>query len=161
LRINRDSNIVKTASAIRTIIFTGAGKNVDTDKTKFLEKAGIGILKVKEVDFFTDAGEKRSYLDLKEVLETLYTGYDITSVLVESGPTLMTEFIKHDLADKFYFFIAPKIIGGDSQFNMFSSLDISEMGDTVKLDFDKIKRVGGDIFITAYPKRTDPAIILG
>jgi diaminohydroxyphosphoribosylaminopyrimidine deaminase/5-amino-6-(5-phosphoribosylamino)uracil reductase len=161
LRINRDSNIVKTASAIRTIIFTGAGKNVDTDKTKFLEKAGIDILKVKEVDFFTDAGEKRSYLDLKEVLETLYTGYDITSVLVESGPTLMTEFIKHDLADKFYFFIAPKIIGGDSQFNMFSSLDISEMGDTVKLDFDKIKRVGGDIFITAYPKRTDPAIILG
>jgi diaminohydroxyphosphoribosylaminopyrimidine deaminase / 5-amino-6-(5-phosphoribosylamino)uracil reductase len=161
LRINRDSNIVKTASAIRTIIFTGAGKSVDTDKAKFLEKAGIDILKVKEADFFTDAGEKRSYLDLKEVLETLYTGYDITSVLVESGPTLMTEFIKHGLADKFYFFIAPKIIGGDSLFNMFSALGISEMDDTVKLDFDKIKKTGGDIFITAYPKRTGPAIILG
>ena len=82
-------------------------------------------------------------------------------MLVESGPALMAEFIKHDLADKFYFFIAPKIIGGDSPFNMFSGLGISSMDNTVKLGFDKIRIVGGDIFITAYPNRTDPAIISG
>jgi diaminohydroxyphosphoribosylaminopyrimidine deaminase/5-amino-6-(5-phosphoribosylamino)uracil reductase len=154
LRISRDSNIVKTASLAGTIIFTGAGKNIDADKAKFLQKAGIDILKVRGTDFITDAGEKLSYLDLGEVLEILYAGYGITSVLVESGPTLMAEFIKHGLADKFYFFVAPKIIGGDSPFNMFSSLGISEMDNTFKLEFDKIRKVGGDIFITAYPKRT-------
>jgi diaminohydroxyphosphoribosylaminopyrimidine deaminase/5-amino-6-(5-phosphoribosylamino)uracil reductase len=104
-----------------------------------------------------NTNKKHSYLDLKEVLEILYTRYEITSVLVESGPTLMTDFIRHNLSDKFYFFIAPKIIGGDSPFNMFSGLGISAMDDTLKLDFDKIKKVGDDIFITAYPVRTDPA----
>jgi riboflavin biosynthesis protein RibD len=161
LRISRDSNIVKTASLVKTIIFTGAGKSPDEDKAKYLEKNCIDILKVKGIDFSTDAGEKRLYLDLKEVLEILYTRYEVTSVLVESGPALMAEFIKHDLADKFYFFIAPKIIGGDSPFNMFSGLGISSMDNTVKLGFDKIRIVGGDIFITAYPNRTDPAIISG
>jgi diaminohydroxyphosphoribosylaminopyrimidine deaminase/5-amino-6-(5-phosphoribosylamino)uracil reductase len=161
LRISADSNIVKTASLVKTIIFTDAGKSADTYKTGYLVKAGIDILKVKKADFFTDAGENYSYLDLKEVLEILYTRYEITSVLVESGPTLMTEFIKHGLGDKFYFFIAPKIIGGDSPFNMFSGLGISAMEDTVKLDFDKIKKVGGDIFITAYPAGTGPAIVSG
>jgi diaminohydroxyphosphoribosylaminopyrimidine deaminase/5-amino-6-(5-phosphoribosylamino)uracil reductase len=161
LRISRDSNIVKTASLAGTIIFTGAGKNIDADKEKFLQKAGIDILKVKGTDFITDAGEKLPYLDLGEVLEILYTGYGITSVLVESGPALMAEFIRYGLADKFYFFVAPKIIGGDSPFNMFSSLGISEMDNTFKLEFDKIRKVGGDIFITAYPKRTGPETISG
>ena len=98
LRISRDSNIVKTATAIKTIIFTGAGKSPDTDKAKYLEKNCIDILKVKGNESFTDSGEKRLYLDLKEVLEILYTRYEVTSVLVESGPALMAEFIKHDLA---------------------------------------------------------------
>lgn len=156
LRISKDSNIVKTASLVKTIIFTGAGKSPDEDKAKYLEKNCIDILKVKGIDFSTDAGEKSLYLDLKEVLEILYTRYEVTSVLVESGPALMAEFVKHDLADKFYFFIAPKIIGGDSPFNMFSGLGISSMDDTVKLDFDKIRIAGGDIFITAYPKKERP-----
>ncbi len=34
LRISRDSNIVKTASAIKTIIFTRAGKIIDTEKAR-------------------------------------------------------------------------------------------------------------------------------
>ena len=160
LRIDVDSNIVKTASAIKTLIFTNADKIIDTEKADYLTKAGIDILKADGSDFPADTenvfntGKKRSYLDLKEVLEILYTRYEITSVLVESGPSLMAEFIRHNLADKFYFFIAPKIIGGDSPFSMFSGLGISEMEDIVKLDFDKIKRVGGDVFITAYPAKT-------
>ncbi len=77
-------------------------------------------------------------------------------MLVESGPALMAEFIKHDLADKFYFFIAPKIIGGDSPFNMFSGLGISEMDDIVKLDFDKIKRVGWRYFYNRLPVKIRP-----
>jgi diaminohydroxyphosphoribosylaminopyrimidine deaminase / 5-amino-6-(5-phosphoribosylamino)uracil reductase len=166
LRIGRDSNIIKTASAIKTIIFIGAGRIIDTEKAGYLKKAGIDILKAGGLDFFSaiddatgNIGEKLTYLDLKEVMEILYSRYGITSVLVESGPALITEFIKHSLADKFYFFIAPKIIGGDSPFNMFSGLGLTEMDDAFKLDFDKISRVGGDIFITAYPSNTGSAIV--
>jgi len=165
LRIGRDSNIVKTAHAIRTIIFTRAGEIIDLEKAGYLEKAGINILKASGRYFLTgtdDTGntsKKSTYLDLKEVLEILYTRYEITSVLVESGPALMTEFIRQNLADKFYFFIAPKIIGGDSPFDMFSSLGISAMDDAFKLEFDKITRVGGDIFITAYPKKAGSVIV--
>jgi hypothetical protein len=35
------------------------------------------------------------------------------------------------------------------------------MDNTFKLEFDKIRKVGGDIFITAYPKRTGPETISG
>ncbi|HEX7561569.1 MAG TPA: RibD family protein, partial [Candidatus Humimicrobiaceae bacterium] len=165
LRIGRDSNIVKTSHAIRTIIFTRAGKTFDTEKAGYLNKAGIDILKAGGRDFLTgtdgmgNTSEKRTYLDLKEVLEILYTRYEITSVLVESGPALMTEFIRQNLADKFYFFIAPKIIGGDSPFNMFAGLGISVIDDAFKLEFDKITKAGSDIFITAYPSRTGSAIV--
>jgi len=44
---------------------------------------------------------------------------------------------------------------------MFSGLGVCTMEDVFKLDFDKIKRVGGDIFITAYPSKSGPAIISG
>ena len=165
LRIGRDSNIVKTAHAIRTIIFTSAGKTIDTEKAGCLEKCGIDILKAGGRDFLAgtddntgNTGEKHTYLDIKEVLGILYSRYGITSVLVESGPALMTEFIKHNLADKFYFFIASKIIGGDSPFGMFSGLGISAMDDTFKLRLDEIKKVGSDIFITAYPSETGSQI---
>ena len=36
---------------------------------------------------------------------------------------------------------------------MFSGLGISAMDDIIKLDFDKIRRIGSDIFITAYPEK--------
>ena len=57
----------------------------------------------------------------------------------------------NNLIDKFYFFIAPKIIGKDSKYDMFSDLNIEKINDAYKLKFEKIKQIGNDLLIIAYP----------
>ncbi|MBM3706955.1 MAG: bifunctional diaminohydroxyphosphoribosylaminopyrimidine deaminase/5-amino-6-(5-phosphoribosylamino)uracil reductase RibD [Actinobacteria bacterium] len=186
LRINQDSNIVKTAKEVKTLIFTatlnyisndnykssnnkfkndsgksnscdsGVNNNIFTifnssDKKKKLIYAKIKLLKDKGIELINVKKTNSEKLDIKEILKILYERYTITSVLVESGPTLLTQLLKKKLIDKFYLFIAPKIIGGDSSYNIFSELNISHVNDAVKLRFEKIKKIGEDILITAYP----------
>jgi diaminohydroxyphosphoribosylaminopyrimidine deaminase/5-amino-6-(5-phosphoribosylamino)uracil reductase len=158
LRISQDSNIVKTARTIKTLIFTAINGRVSKDinysfnncfnndiflKIETLFNKGIEIINVKKI-----SSEK---LDIQEILDILYDKYTITSILVESGPVLLTELLKKNLIDKFLIFIAPKIIGGDSNYDIFSELNISNANEATKLRFDEIKKIGGDILITAYP----------
>jgi diaminohydroxyphosphoribosylaminopyrimidine deaminase/5-amino-6-(5-phosphoribosylamino)uracil reductase len=146
LRINLDSNIMKTSDTAKTIIFT-TKKQLKTahDKITKLYKNKIDVLGVDR-----EAG-KISGLDILKVLRILYKKYYITSLLLECGPTLVTSFLKRDLIDKFIFYIAPKIIGGDSNYNMFRGLGIDRVTDCINLKCENIRRNGGDIVITAYP----------
>lgn len=146
LRFNLDSNIMKTSGVAKTIILT-TKKQLKTahDKISRLYKNKIDVLEVDR-----EAG-KTSGLDILKVLKILYKNYNITSLLLECGPTLVTSFLKRDLIDKFVFYIAPKIIGGDSSYDMFKSLSIDRVTDCINLRFENVRRTGGDIVITAYP----------
>ncbi|MCJ7665202.1 MAG: hypothetical protein MUO59_00515, partial [Actinobacteria bacterium] len=53
--------------------------------------------------------------------------------------------------DKFIIFIAPKIIGGDSPYDMFGKMENDFIGDSTTLRFYSFKKTGSDIMITAYP----------
>ena len=130
LRIGMASNIVKTASTAKTVIFISEEKKHDKEKIKRLEACGIDIIKVPEKK--NNTGVKR-YLDIFTVPGVLYDDYSITSVLLESGPTLATEFLKRGLIDKFMFFIAPVLVGGDSDFGIFSQLDILSVDSSIRL----------------------------
>jgi diaminohydroxyphosphoribosylaminopyrimidine deaminase / 5-amino-6-(5-phosphoribosylamino)uracil reductase len=158
LKLPLDSNIVRTANLIKTIIFI-SNKILKDDYNKkagYLSKKNIELVKVSS---YQSESSKTSLLDLKEILKKLYSDYGITSVFLESGPALVTEFLKNNLIDKFIFFLAPKIIGGDSNFNMFSSLNINKANDALKIKFETVKKItasgGGsmdnDLIVTAYP----------
>jgi diaminohydroxyphosphoribosylaminopyrimidine deaminase/5-amino-6-(5-phosphoribosylamino)uracil reductase len=146
LRISLDSNIIKTSNTAKTIIFT-AKKQMKTaqDKIKELARNKIDVLEVNR-----EAG-KISGLDILKVLKILYKKYQITSLLLECGPTLVTSFLKRKLIDKFIFYIAPKIIGGDSSYNIFGDLGIDRITDCINLRFENIRRVGVDMLVAAYP----------
>ena len=146
LRINPDSNIIKTSGIANTIIFTEKKQTqIHGDKIKKLQERSIDVLHVdKEAGGITG-------LDILRILEVLYKKYEITSILLECGPTLVTSFTKRGLIDKFIFFLAPKIIGGDSNYSMFAELGIDKIVDCINLKFENIKRSGEDIVITAYP----------
>ncbi len=148
LRIGMTSNIVKTAAIAKTLIFISAEKKQDMEKIRQLEAHDIDIIKVPENK--NNPGGKRG-LDILAVLRALYGDYSVTSVLLESGPTLATEFLKRGLIDKFMFFIAPVLIGGDSDFGIFSRLDILSVDSSIRLRLRSVKRTDRDIFITAYP----------
>ena len=158
LKLPFDSNIARTANFVKTIIFT-SNKNLKDGfgyRAGYLSQKNIDIVKVNS---YQSENKKTLLLDLKEILGKLYSDYGITSVLLESGPALVTEFLKNNLIDKFIFFLAPKIIGGDSNFNMFSSLNINKIDDVLRINFETVKKTIGsgkgsadtDIIIVAYP----------
>ena len=120
------------------------------NKIDYLIQNNIDIIQVS-AEHNEENGKNPAKLNLNEVIGTLYKKYGITSILVESGPSLVTSFLTDNLIDKFYFFIAPKIIGSDSKYDMFSELNIKKLNDTFKLKFEKIKQVGKDLLIIAYP----------
>lgn len=148
LKIPLESRVVKTSSWCRTLIFcskNNAGKI--TSRAGKIKKHGIPVI-------FTGESRKGK-LDLKEILKYLYNECGVVSVLLESGPGLLTSFLNAGYIDKFIIFIAPKIIGGGQSLDMFRDLGIDKMNDSIKLDFKDIKRTGQDIMITAYPSGTN------
>jgi len=146
LKISLNSNIVKSSNYVKTIIFTAKNKKHDfLNKVKKLQEYNIDVLPVD-----SKSTEEKG-LDLLKVLKILYREYKITSILLECGPTLSTSFIKRNLIDKFIFFIAPLIIGGDGSYDMFKDLGIETIKECKNLIFKDIKRAGRDIAITAYP----------
>lgn len=179
LQINLGANIVKTSRSVRTIIFISQetqSNKCNSDKIRQLRLNGIDIAAVKKTDTVSDkkdlteainndgnpscnninnniiyGNKKNDYLDLNEVLDHLYNKYEITSILIEAGPSLVTSFLKEKLIDKFILFLAPKIIGGGSSYNMFTDLNIEYMKDALNLEFEKIKKTGKDLLIEAYP----------
>jgi len=145
LRIPLDSRIVRTAGKIKTIVFTGsrsANKDISPEKEGPLRKASINI----------EYSSSRRW-DPEEVLKVLYDKYNIVSVMLEAGPAVLTSFLRSMLIDKFKIFIAPKIIGGDSGFDMFGKTGIDKIKDSIKLEFDSFNKSGDDILVTAYPAK--------
>jgi len=149
LQLKLNSNIVKTSRQIKTIIFTDSKANImNNNKINKLKNSRIDIIKI---NVQKEAGNKIKKLNLKDILKILYKKYNITSILLETGPTLITSFLQNNLIDKFIIFFSPKIIGGDSRYDIFSKLNIKKIQDAIKIKFDNVKRIGDDIVITAYP----------
>jgi diaminohydroxyphosphoribosylaminopyrimidine deaminase/5-amino-6-(5-phosphoribosylamino)uracil reductase len=67
----------------------------------------------------------------------------ITHLLVEGGPTMLTSFIKENLADEIIVYIAPKILGaqGDAEITK----PMAELIDSVDLHHVDIRRFGDNV----------------
>ncbi len=143
LRIPADSAIVQTAGRIKTIIFAGPRSAEDGEminKENILRDNSVSIE-------YCNSGKWTP----EKISEVLYAGYGITSFMIEAGPGVLTSFLKAAAIDKFYIFIAPKVIGGDSDFDMFKKLDIKNLSESIGLIFDSAIKSGDDLHITAYP----------
>ena len=151
IALHPDINIIKTSGLAKTIIFTGNKKNPGFQKrVRELQKGSIDVLTVGKNPL--GAG-----LDILKILKILYRKYEISSILLECGPALLGSFLKRGLIDKFIFFFAPRIIGGDSDYDMFAGLEINKIKDSINLKFENVKRIGNDIVVTAYPLKQQKA----
>ncbi|MCG9479166.1 MAG: bifunctional diaminohydroxyphosphoribosylaminopyrimidine deaminase/5-amino-6-(5-phosphoribosylamino)uracil reductase RibD [Actinomycetia bacterium] len=140
LRIRPESNLAQTAQQVETIIVTASG---DKEKADCLRRQGLTITMM-------EPGSKR--FNLKDVLGTLYSKHGITSILIEAGPGIGTAFLKEGQIDKFFVFVAP-IILGQNRYSMFSDLGLEKVCQSYKLEFKRIKKIGEDLLITAYPRK--------
>ncbi len=76
----------------------------------------------------------------------------IRSVLVEAGAGLNSEVLKSNLADKIYFFIAPKIMGDKNAMPVFEGFDINGPDECLRFKFADIKHFSPDIMMEGYLK---------
>ncbi|GBC89277.1 Riboflavin biosynthesis protein RibD [bacterium HR13] len=128
LKIPITSKLVREKTA-KTLIITASENG---EKIKILEDEGIKVLL---------ASAKEGKLILREVLRELYF-MEIMHLLVEGGAQTITSFIKEDLYDRLFIFLAPILIG--------EGIGIGDIGTSKLLDAKRhmlknIYRFGDDI----------------
>ena len=136
LRIPMESKIVITSSQQSTIVF--CNKNADDSYAAKLVGKGVEVIKLPV--------EK---LDVAEILTNLYAR-EISVVMLEAGETLLSSFERQGLIDKYYFFIAPQILGNGKR--IFSLTEHTGMNQRHLLKYQSVSRIGDDIVIIAYPR---------
>ena len=77
----------------------------------------------------------------------------ITSVLLEGGAELAAAALAAGVVDKLYFFLAPRLIGGASSPGAIGGAGIARLSDAVRLTDVRVRRVGEDLLVEAYPVR--------
>ncbi|MCE5185301.1 MAG: bifunctional diaminohydroxyphosphoribosylaminopyrimidine deaminase/5-amino-6-(5-phosphoribosylamino)uracil reductase RibD [Planctomycetaceae bacterium] len=101
LRIPLDRRVVAAHDAPTMVVTTEAGIRAEPLKAQQLTAVGVEIVAV---------GEKEHRCDLMETLAMLGKR-GIQRLLVEAGPTLVTEFLHQNLADEVHIYIAPVFLG--------------------------------------------------
>lgn len=102
LRLPENAKMLVQQSSAATWVFCGPAASAK--KRQGLEAAGAVI---KPVGLSPDG-----QLDLKKILAVLGKA-GITSLLVEGGSRVHASFLRHELVDQAYLFVAPIFIGGD------------------------------------------------
>jgi diaminohydroxyphosphoribosylaminopyrimidine deaminase/5-amino-6-(5-phosphoribosylamino)uracil reductase len=134
------SEIAKTASQQRTLVFCSTGAEV-LRRTR-LESLGLEIIGLN-----CEAG----LLPLQKVIEVLGE-MGFSSLLAEGGGEINAYLLEHSLVDKVYWFIAPKIIGGRQAPTPIGGQGIEFMKDALFLESLEIQKLAEDLLITGYFK---------
>jgi diaminohydroxyphosphoribosylaminopyrimidine deaminase/5-amino-6-(5-phosphoribosylamino)uracil reductase len=109
-------------------------------------------------------GQSRRFDNLREVAEVLLVGgpddqrldlpsamkalraKNIYSVLCEGGPTLGARLIAAGVVDRFYWAIAPVLLGNDRAVPVLAGVDFAAL--QPRLQFERVMRVGDDVVIS-------------
>ena len=86
---------------------------------------------------------------LPALLEELGTR-QVQSLLVEGGAETLGTFFDQRLVNQFYFFYAPKILGGQQAPGMVGGQGIIHLGEAHIARDLSVRRVGGDLLVSGY-----------
>lgn len=115
-----------------------------TDRVRRLTAAGAEVL-VLPAD--------RGQVDLRALLAEL-GARGVMSVLCEGGPTLAASLVTAGLVNKYLFFYAPRLIGGEG-LSAVGQLGLDEVAQAPALRLEDVKTIGPDLLVTAYPCSPD------
>jgi diaminohydroxyphosphoribosylaminopyrimidine deaminase / 5-amino-6-(5-phosphoribosylamino)uracil reductase len=139
LKTPLEAKIMDTTEAKTLIV---AKEGADQAKAKVLEEKGIEIIYVPK----TNSG-----LDLAELLNKLYEK-GVTDLLVEGGSEINGSFLRAGLINKYFIYVAPKILGGRDSIAPFTGDNVESMDEALNVTIHSVENFGEDILITAYPK---------
>lgn len=144
LHIPLESQIVKTASEIETIV---ACSQESLEAERKQEK----IRKLKEAGIQLIGTEGAHGVNLVELMKKLGE-QNIDSILLEGGGTLNASALEDGIVNKVYAYIAGKLIGGMDARSPVEGMGIDRMADAIILKDMEIERLGDDFCIVGYVK---------
>lgn len=134
LQLPLDSNIVKTAMKIPTIVATICD---DEYKKKRLEELNINVL-------FTKGLNER--IDLKDLMTRLGV-MQIDSILLEGGATLNYSALSCGIVNSLNIYMAPKIFGGTKSPSPIEGIGISNIEEAYLFTRNRMSVIGEDILL--------------
>ncbi|MFW5736164.1 MAG: bifunctional diaminohydroxyphosphoribosylaminopyrimidine deaminase/5-amino-6-(5-phosphoribosylamino)uracil reductase RibD [Halanaerobium sp.] len=140
------AKIINQKSEADTLIICSEEFPAERSESFFKKKEEL--IQRKKVQLMSLKTDADYYFDLKKVLKTLHQ-QNISSVLVEGGARLSHTFLKEDLVDKFYYFIAPKIYGGSDGIASFCGSGPELMSEAVELKIIEQKKLGDNLLLIA------------
>ena len=144
LHIPLESQIVKTASEIETIVAC-------SQEALEAERKQEKIRKLKEAGIQLIGTEGAHGVNLVELMKKLGE-QNIDSILLEGGGTLNASALEDGIVNKVYAYIAGKLIGGMDARSPVEGMGIDRMADAITLKDMEIERLGDDFCIVGYVK---------
>jgi diaminohydroxyphosphoribosylaminopyrimidine deaminase/5-amino-6-(5-phosphoribosylamino)uracil reductase len=141
VRVPLESRILTEETSALTYI--ASGSRVSRAKREMMEGLGARVIPCKVRDGHVELGDLLDKLAKKS----------ICSVLVEGGAGLFGSMIRERLVDKYYLFLAPKLLGGNNGIPFTRGAGCDMIKDCVGLDIVRVKRFDDDIMVEAYPKK--------
>lgn len=134
LRIPLNSNIVRTAKEVPTIVAATSEKQAKADA---LRDAGVQILIAKE---------KQGRIDLQDLMLKL-GGEKIDGILLEGGGTLNQSALESGIVNHVQAYLAPKIFGGSGRYTPVSGVGAEEPDGAYFLENQRVQCFGRDILL--------------
>ena len=128
----KDLKLFLTPGNAETFIFTSNKKKIKKTKQKF------SLIYIKD---------KKNNLSIRKILKSIYK-QNITSVLVEGGANLFSQFARTGLFDDLYLIVAPKIIG--KGISSFKDFEINKLEKSKNLHLQK--KINSDSDLILYYK---------
>jgi diaminohydroxyphosphoribosylaminopyrimidine deaminase/5-amino-6-(5-phosphoribosylamino)uracil reductase len=138
LRLSSDSTLVRSRAEGDILVFCSEQR--DTARQERLEASGVEVMPIT-----TTEGK----VDLSAALTELGQR-DITSVVIEAGPTLNFEALRSKCVDRLLCFIAPRILGGQSPLPLVGGEGFVRLDRSLALRFASIEQIGDDLLVEAY-----------
>jgi diaminohydroxyphosphoribosylaminopyrimidine deaminase/5-amino-6-(5-phosphoribosylamino)uracil reductase len=142
-RIPPDSNIVKSAGDVRTILAVGNSIKESENETSLqrkleaLKSAGVEVLETEMKD---------GHIDLEKLMKKL-GGMGIDSILVEGGGTLNDSLLKTGLVNELNVYIAPKLFGGGKAKTPVEGSGVCEVEDAHRFRLCSTEVIDEDILL--------------
>lgn len=141
LRIKPGAAVLSVSSPAKTVIATVAAAS---GKAGSIRSDNVEIIICPEQNGRVDSGALLKILGERGV----------QSILLEGGAELAGDFLRQGLIDKFLFFYAPKLVGGDAP-GPFRGSGTAQISAGLRLRDISIRRFDDDMMVEAYPCSQD------
>ena len=135
------SAIARTAGEYATIVAHTAA--APDDRLEALHRCGI-----RTVECSQDAA---GMVDLPDLMKKLGEA-GIDSLLLEGGAGLNWSMVSSNLVDEFYFFVAPKITGGENAKGPVGGAGVMKMSEAMPVEIESVAQCGQDWIIHGFRK---------